>query len=699
MLLHLGLAAVLNAAAVPVDRSNVDPGSRTRFEVEGDRVRLQWPTGAGQGELTLRIGAERPLIEAISLTRPDGKLLLLEDADPAYFLTVGSRQGTRSDGWVVFFDRVNRRPYQTHPVQLDAKQVRLSSSRGRAVIEIDKLSAGSFQGRLEFRVFAGSPLIKVVAVLQTSEDRRAILYDAGLVAAADRWQQIGWLDTDGAPQLADADALRSEPPLATRHRTVVASRTGGGSIAVFPPPHQFLYPLDFSTNLQFNWAGSGFHGEPRFGVGIRQHPEGDQRFVPWFNAPPKSQQRLAMFLLVSHDDSAGALRQVLKYTRGDRFKPLPGYRTFTSHYHVAHTMDVMRRRDAGLPTDDVPEFVTVFRNMGVDIAHLAEFHGDGNPRDTGDQRLRQLDLMHRECERLSDERFLLLPGEEPNVHLGGHWISFFPHPVNWIMSREPQQPFVQEHPQYGRVYRVGGAEEMRRLLTREQGLAWTAHPRIKSSHGYPDQHRRESFFLSDRFLGAAWKAMPADLSRDRLGWRALDLMDDMANWSVSDPRQSAKYVLGEVDVFKIDHTHELYGHMNINYLQLDELPRLADGWQPVLDALRRGRFFVTTGEVLIPRFTINGQQSGETLQLAGDERPQLAAQIEGTFPLSFAEVISGDGRTVYRQRIDLSDSPQFDRRTLRLSVNLSGRRWARLEVWDIAANGAFTQPVWLRPGD
>ena len=74
--------------------------------------------------------------------------------------------------------------------------------------------------------------------------------------------------------------------------------------------------------------------------------------------------------------------------------------------------------------------------------------------------------------------------------------------------------------------------------------------------------------------------MPADLSHDRLGRRALDLLDDMANWG------QKKQLLGEVDVFKIDHTHELYGHMNINYVRLDpdRIPRFDEGWQPVLDA-------------------------------------------------------------------------------------------------------------------
>ena len=73
---------------------------------------------------------------------------------------------------------------------------------------------------------------------------------------------------------------------------------------------------------------------------------------------------------------------------------------------------------------------------------------------------------------------------------------------------------------------------------------------------------------------------------------------------------------GEVDVFKIDHTHELYGHMNVNYLQLDRIPRFDDDWPPVLDALpprpvlrddRRG--------AAAPISRVGGKPSGETLTL------------------------------------------------------------------------------------
>jgi hypothetical protein len=99
--------------------------------------------------------------------------------------------------------------------------------------------------------------------------------------------------------------------------------------------------------------------------------------------------------------------------------------------------------------------------------------------------------------------------------------------------------------------------------------------------------------------------------------------------------------------------------------------------------------------VLIPQFTVGGKTSGENFSLASDEQPELRAEVTWTFPLAFAEVISGDGQKVYRERIDLTDTTAFGRRTLTLRPDLKSRRWVRLEIWDIAANGAFTQPMWL----
>ena len=71
---------------------------------------------------------------------------------------------------------------------------------------------------------------------------------------------------------------------------------------------------------------------------------------------------------------------------------------------------------------------------------------------------------------------------------------------------------------------------------------------------------------------------------------------------------------------------------------------------------------------------------------------ELRARLRWTFPLAFAEVVSGDGEQVFRERIDLTDTEAFGGREIVVPVDLRGRTWARLEVWDVASNGAFTQP-------
>src|SRR6185503_2674220 len=167
---------------------------------------------------------------------------------------------------------------------------------------------------------------------------------------------------------------------------------------------------------------------------------------------------------------------------------------------------------------------------------------------------------------------------------------------------------------------------------------------------------------------------------------------DMSNWGAK------KHTPGEVDTFRMEPDFETYAHMNINYLRLAKAPRYDESWQPVLDALRGGEFFTTTGEVLIPQFTVGGKPSGQTLDLTRSPAPALEADLEWTFPLAFAEIISGDGQKVYRQRIDLADTESFGTRKFRLPLDMKGRTWVRFEVWDIAANGAFTQPVWLVGG-
>ena len=680
-------------------------GDTCEVRRDGDRATLTWPSAPGEsGRLTLDLGAARPLFERIEVVEDASGAAteLARGVDPATFVVVGGRENPPPTPpgmsvFNVFFDNPAKRPHRAHASTFEAKGFRVLGQGGRASVAVGPLTIGPFRGELVVTVYAGARLVQVEAVVATDQDRVAFTYDAGLVGQAPIGKALAWVDTGGKFRREPVDADAPDRPEAVRHRSIVAE-SDGGSIACFPPPHQYFYPRDFTDNLATTWHGRGHRGlSPDHGLGIRQPETGGGNYAPWFNAPPGSMQRLGVFYLLSREPAEGAIREALKFTHGDRFPELPGRVVFTSHWHMAFTVEAMSRRAKGIEPPPIPGLVEVFKGMGVDAVHVAEFHGDGHPDDPGPLRLPELAAMFAECRRLSDEKLLLIPGEEANLYLGprapgrnpGHWLEMFPRPVAWTMKRAPGQPFVEQDPKYGTVYHVGGTEDMVELLRRERGLAWTAHPRIKASNFAPDVYRDEPFFRGETWLGAAWKAMPADLARPRLGDRGLDLLDDMSNWGAK------KALLGEVDVFKVDPTHEIYGHMNVNYVRLEKLPRFDEGWQPILDALRAGRFFVTTGEVLIENATIGGREFGEALKLPPGDRPEVRVDLSWTFPLRFAEVVSGDGAKVYRERVDLSDTPPFGRRTITLKPDLRGRTWARFEVWDVATNGAFTQPVWI----
>ncbi len=649
---------------------------------------LTWPAGKGSlGKMILDLDRSKPLFKRLLLGKQGSFKEVAANLDPAFVLRIGKRTlSPASGGWDVFFDRVPTRPFTTNVVKFEKGAASVSTKGSQTVVRINGVQCETFSGALEITLYNGSPLFNVAAVVSTPKDSTAILYDAGLTSKKDAWANIAWSDVQGALQREKAVKTDAGKNLEVKYRTVIGENTGG-SLAVFPAPHQYFYPLDEAFNLKFTWKGSNYLNLiPDFGIGIRQDPLGDKRYVPWFNAPPNTQQRLNFFCLLSGGTANTALAEVKKFTHNDTYLPLAGYKTMASHFHNEFISDVVL---SGKAVPEKPEFVEVLKKAGLNIVKLAEFHGPGHPKGPDSVRLKELDALFKQTKRLSDPNFLLLPGEEANNFYGGHWLAFFPKPVYWVMSRKSDMPFETNDPKYGKVYRINDKAEMLKLLEQEHGLAWTAHARTKASTGYPDKYKEEDFFKSETFMGAAWKAIPGDLSLPTLSKRVLNLMDDMANWGLK------KHVISEADIFTITEQNEMYAHLNVNYLQLDKVPNYAEGWQPVLDVMQKGKFFVSTGEVLIPTFNINGKGAGETLKIDQTGKVMVNMQLNWTFPLSFVEIVSGDGAKVYRNRINLNATQAFGKKDFSWPINLKGRKWVRVEAWDIATNGAFTQMVWL----
>ena len=250
-----------------VDISGYNKNSGAKITTIGDILTATWPAGNKDfAKLVLDLSKDKPLFKSIQLKNME----IASDIDPAFILTVGKRDLVSQNGWNIFFDKVPRKPHQSYKVNFVKGSASVISQGSRTIIRISGMEAATFSGVLEITLYNGSPLFNVAAVMSTDVDSTAILYDAGLVSRKSLWNNIAWSSTDGNLQSARPGIKDSSRNLAVKYRTLIGEGNKG-SLAVFPAPHQYFYPLDEAFNLKFTWYGTNYRGMiPEFGIGIRQ---------------------------------------------------------------------------------------------------------------------------------------------------------------------------------------------------------------------------------------------------------------------------------------------------------------------------------------------------------------------------------------------------------------------------------------------
>ncbi len=570
----------------------------------------------------------------------------------------------------------------------------------RLEVEFPGLEMGIFSGSLRYTVYRGTNLLRQEAIAKTDEPSVAYKYLAGLkgLTIGDSTRLV-WRDVARAwQQYAFGGDVNRDPVAVKARNRLGVVETAGGSLAFLPPSHKFFFAREIETNLGYIYYRKD--GENSFAVGARQ-ADREEPFRPWgvsdevwtrranearhdinnfalYNAPPGTWQRMPVYFYLSPEDSRATQEAVLAFTHDDRYQEMPGFKVLVSHFHFHFNEQLS---DAAT-LDLQPSWLQVFRALGIDIAILADFHSDSHPNDPGPLRFAEQKVYFDGCRRFSDRGFLLIPGEEPDATLGGHYITFLPRPVYWSHRRAAGQQFIENDPPYGKVYHVGSAADELDMLRREGGLMWQAHPRTKGSAGYPDAVRDQAHFLSDRFLGGSYQSLPVDQSEKRLcEVRCLGLLDDMNNWGAG-----PKYMIAEGDTYMKYPDDETFPQLIVNYVRLPAVPRFDDDWSPIAKALRAGDYFVSSGEVLLRSWGLEG---------SGPKRA-WAAEVEWTFPLEFVELVWGDGHTTGRQVISATELPPFGSHRFLIPFDAAGKKWVRFAAWDSAGNGAFTQPVHLQ---
>src|SRR5262245_2845943 len=692
VILMCGLGCpVASAANLNCDLSQYQrlPGLTANVEMEA--LSVQWDGDSGQklrAQFTIREGI--PTVQELAFQPAAGSWqILARNLTPEFGVTTGIRRTnhglSEENRWDVFWDTPLNRPSEVRrfAASFHSDRCPVKTDGARLEINFPGLEMGIFSGSVRFTVYRGTNLLRIEAIAKTDEPSVAYKYEAALKGLSTQLTpRVAWRDVKSEPQTVNVAAADGNQQVVLRARNRLAIAEGAaGSIAVFPPPHQFFFARELEVNLGYVWYRKD--ADSAFSLGVR-HAVKEEGYNPaWingvfslYNAPPGTWQRMSAYFYLSPGNAGVCRDAVMAYTHGDRYKPLPGYKTMVTHFHFAFAKELI---DSG-SFDLTPPWIPMFRDLGINIAHIFDFHGDGHPNDPGPLRLPELESYFLACLKHSDENFLILPGEEANAHLGGHYNILFPKPVYWTHVRAKDQPLVEQHPKYGTVYHAGSPADVFEIMKRENALVWQTHPRTKGSTGFPDKIKDTDYLQSDQWLGTAFKALPVDLSQQRLGEiRCFGTLDDMNNWG------RPKYMVGEVDTYKKFSDYDLYGDFNVNYVKLDRNPSFED-WTPIHGALRAGNFFVTTGEILIKNWAVEG---------SGTKR-EVNADVEWTFPLEFAEAVWGDGQKIGRELLSATDQPPFGNRRFRIPFNATGKKWIRFSVWDSAGNGAFTQPTHLK---
>ncbi len=558
------------------------------------------------------------------------------------------------------------------------------------------VTAGIFEGYLQFDVYKGSNLFRQMVVAKTDHPSAAFKYDAGLTGLpVNESSRMVWRDL--AKNWQDyllGGPVDEGPSVVVSNNRLIAAEVNGGSIAAFPPPHSFYWARESEQNLGYSWYRKDSEKTFSFGTRQAEHEEDPEFYHNFalYSARPNTWQRMPVFYYLTPGSGERATEGALAFTNGDKFKPLPGYKVMGHHYHVGLVKRLKEYRSFDQRINDI----SAMKAIGVDIFSIIDGARGPGRHDKGELYLNDLHEYYEAARRQSDKDFLVMPNDENSTggrppFMGGHYDILIPKPLYWVPKRDPGQPLAEPHPKYGTVYNLGTPGDMMAMTDIENVLISMPHPNTKRSTGYPEAIKDEPQFLHPNYfsLGYRW-GMGIDASEKRLGeYRFLQLWNKTNNWMAA--RGLPPKLAIAISEARSDKGHrgkppydDAYGMSPINYLKIDSVPSI-DDMSSITKALKNGEYFMTTGEILIPHYEIQGEGNNRT----------IIAELEWTFPLDFVEIVWGDGEETGREIISATNLMPFGKKRFEIPFDAKGKKWVRFAAWDVAMNGALMQPVGL----
>jgi hypothetical protein len=247
------------------------------FSQEGS-LNVRWNGEKGQELLAkLAIVTGTPTVRELAIRKPGGAWGTVgRDLVPEFSVTTGIRRTGHDllyeNRWDVFWDVPlnNAKEVRRFQASCRAHRCTVKTDGARLEISFPGLTMGSFSGDLRFTIYRGTNLLRLEAIAKTDEPSVAYIYQGGLKGlSSDLLPRMLWHDVSSQSHAADVSSVEAGKPIILRARNRLAVAEGkNGSVAFFPPPHQFFFARELEVNLGYVWIRKD--AEKTFSAGIRQ---------------------------------------------------------------------------------------------------------------------------------------------------------------------------------------------------------------------------------------------------------------------------------------------------------------------------------------------------------------------------------------------------------------------------------------------
>jgi hypothetical protein len=626
----------------------------------------------------------------------------------------------------------------------------------RLEVSFPGVALGVFTGRLQFTVYRGTNLIRQEVIATTDRPSVAYKYEAGLAGLAEQpasrvlWRGLTnlWQETrlGGSPN--------SAPVVVKASNRIIGAQSGAGSIAAFPPPHNFFWARETDYNLGYDWYRKDANGT--FAIGVREADSEEspadegrgtedrhQNFA-LRSARPGTWQRMPVYLYVGAAPVETTIAGAAAFTRDDHFKALPGYQVMATHFHMGL---VARARHAGGLDARVPD-LEVLRAAGITIVAPIDGGGGfvpsqslgGDPAYGGDdpkwlQWTRGLGAAADDptgARAVASGRSTAGRGGGAG-RAGGRGAARGPADIYRAQADYYETARLQSDRDF---VVMPNTEMIRGDVTRALG----GHTDVFFSHPvFWSQGRTagQPLVEADPTYGKVYHVgTPADMME----------MAHRENLILYMPHPDTKGSTGFPEAIKDTAHFRDPNYRGIGFrwgmgldgseIRLCEyrcLPLLDDMNNWVADLPTPPKYIQATSEIYQQSYgddvyannpvnyvhlaalpppgnwtpIVDAMMHGDYVVTSGEvlisgyrvrgsgAARTVVADVEWTFPLEFAEIVWGDGHQTGRQVIPATEWPAFGRHHFELPFDATGKKWVRFAVWDSAGNGAMVQPVKL----